>query len=339
MYKKKKIIAVLFARTNSSRLKSKLFRKILNTNLLIKNIKIAKKILYVDKIIIATTDNKEDKKIVSIAKKMKVEYFRGSEKNVLDRFYKCLLSQNEKFDYAIRFCCDNYMTIPKLVEQNIIRAVNLNLDLITPGEFALCTKGTSQVVISFNCLKKIFKLATHKTYNEHVENYCFENFKKYKIDYQIVDKKFYFENLNFSIDTFKQLNFIRKNKIKKINQKILKVLNKKVIKDIDRSLVYSVDKSKYFKKNRIGYFYLSDYFKPRKKIKINDSNINNKNYLLLKKIFNSEFEDKNGYILFPDFKNNKFIKLKFKKFEDKKWNSFFYQKKRILAYRQKFLIK
>ena len=86
MYKKKKIIAVLFARKNSTRLKNKLLREILDTNLLIRSIKIAKKIPYIDKIIVATTSNIEDEKIVSISRKMKVDYFRGSEKNVLRDF-------------------------------------------------------------------------------------------------------------------------------------------------------------------------------------------------------------------------------------------------------------
>ena len=232
------------------------------------------------------------------------------------------------------------MTIPQLVGENIKRVINLDLDLITPGEFAVCTKGTSQVVISIKCLKRIFKEAKHMTYKEHIENYCFENFKKFKIDYQIVKKKFYFNNLNFSIDTNKQLNFIKKNKIKKFNQKLFAILNKIKNKKENYSTIYNIDENKYLKKNRIGYFYLADFYKSRNKMLISDVKINKKNNInVLKKIFYTEFVDKKKNIYFPDFNKNKFIKLNFKDSNDSKWNSFFYQKKRIYAYRQKFLIK
>ena len=336
MFKKKKIIAVLFARKNSKRLKNKLLKSIFNTTLLEKNIKTAKKIKYVDKIIIATTTNKNDDKIVSLAKKMKVDYFRGSEQNVVDRFYKCIKYQKNTYDYAIRFCCDNYLTIPKLVEQNIRRAINLNLDIITPGEFAICTKGTSQVVISINCVNKIYKFAKNKIYKEHVENYCFENFNKFRIDYQIVNKKYYFKNLNFSIDESKQLNFILKNKIKKYDRKLFEKLNKNYSSNENFSKnKYSVDNGKFIKKNRIGYYYKSDFDKPRKKQIVNKTN---KNYEFKKsninKIFYTKFVDTFGNALIPSPKKNKFLKINFKNKSENFWNSYTNQKERVLCFRR-----
>ena len=55
-----------------------------------------KKSKYIDKIIIATTKLKNDFKIVKICKKNNIEYFRGSNKNVLDRYYKCALKYKAK---------------------------------------------------------------------------------------------------------------------------------------------------------------------------------------------------------------------------------------------------
>ena len=63
----KKIILVIFARSNSAGLKNKLFKKIFDKNITI-SINNAKTMRYVD-IIIATTNNINDDKICNIAKK------------------------------------------------------------------------------------------------------------------------------------------------------------------------------------------------------------------------------------------------------------------------------
>ena len=278
MYKNNKIILVIFARLNSSRLKKKILKKILNTTLLQKNINIVKKIKFVDKIIIATTTNILDDKIKKIANENKIDCFRGSEKNVLERFHQCINFQKKKYNYTVRYCCDNYLSTEKLIEENIKRAINKGLDLITPGEFALCTKGTSQVVMSLKCLDKIYRKARHKVYLEHVENYCLENWKNFKIDYQIVDKKIYFKNLNFSIDQKKDVTFIEKNNIKSLFQRNIPKINNKINNKIRGKNIYSVTKGKFLKKNRIGYYLLSNFFKP-------NENINIKKKKLIKNFF------------------------------------------------------
>ena len=154
MYKKKKIILVIFARSNSTRLKNKLFKKIFDKNLLQISINNAKTMRYVDEVIIATTNNISDDKICNIAKN-EIKFFRGSENNVLKRLYLCIL--HKEADYVVRYCCDNYLSQNNFVEDNIRRAVNYNLDVITPGELALTTRGTSQVVLSKSAINEIYK--------------------------------------------------------------------------------------------------------------------------------------------------------------------------------------
>ena len=86
--KKLKIIATVEARSGSTRLPNKVLKKIEKKSLLeilIGRIKLSKKI---DEIVIATTTNPNDLRIVELSKKLKVNYYRGSELNVLDRLAK-----------------------------------------------------------------------------------------------------------------------------------------------------------------------------------------------------------------------------------------------------------
>ena len=78
-----KVLAIIQARYLSSRLPGKVLKKINNKTIieiLINRLLKSKKI---SKIIMACSSNEMDKEIVKIAKKIKIDYFIGSEKNVL----------------------------------------------------------------------------------------------------------------------------------------------------------------------------------------------------------------------------------------------------------------
>ena len=57
-----------------------------------------------DKIVIATTTKNTDDVIVTIAEKLGIDYFRGSEDDVLDRYYNT--SKKYAADVVVRLCSD-----------------------------------------------------------------------------------------------------------------------------------------------------------------------------------------------------------------------------------------
>ena len=95
---------IIQARSNSSRLPNKVvlpFYK--NKGILELIIEKLKNTNY--KIFIATTINKDDDVIEQIALKNNLQYFRGSEKNVLSRFIR--IAQENNLKYVLRVCSDN----------------------------------------------------------------------------------------------------------------------------------------------------------------------------------------------------------------------------------------
>ena len=83
-----KFDAIIEARMNSSRLPGKILKKINGISfleLLIKRLSLTKSI---NNIYVATTTNKKDDKLIKVLKENKINYFRGSENNVLDRVIK-----------------------------------------------------------------------------------------------------------------------------------------------------------------------------------------------------------------------------------------------------------
>ena len=94
------------ARIGSSRLPGKVMAKADSENIvfdyLINQLKHSK---FIEKIIIATTTNKEDDLIVEFAKKNQIEFFRGNESDVLDRYYQC--AKNFSSNNILRITSDN----------------------------------------------------------------------------------------------------------------------------------------------------------------------------------------------------------------------------------------
>ena len=79
-----KFSAIIEARMLSSRLEGKVLKKIHNKEILRHIIERVKKSQCLDNVVVATTKNRKDDKIISLLKKLKINFFRGSSQNVLD---------------------------------------------------------------------------------------------------------------------------------------------------------------------------------------------------------------------------------------------------------------
>ena len=80
---------IIEARTGSKRFPNKIIKKIKNRTLLeylIDRVKFQNK---VKKIVVATSTRKRDHKIIKIAKKKQVNFYRGSENDLIDRELSC----------------------------------------------------------------------------------------------------------------------------------------------------------------------------------------------------------------------------------------------------------
>ena len=99
-----KIVAIVESRMSSTRLFGKILLKVKNKTMLEYLIERLKKVKKIDDIVIATTTNKLDNQIVSIAKKNNVKFYRGSNSNVLERVI--CAAEKYKADTIVRVTSD-----------------------------------------------------------------------------------------------------------------------------------------------------------------------------------------------------------------------------------------
>ena len=120
------------ARTGSVRLPGKALKKIEGKPIIWHMINRAKKIKSVEQIIIVTTRRNEDKVFLKIAHENGIFGFQGSEKDVLDRHYRCAIKFNA--GPIIRITSDCPLFDPYLVERMLQIFLKNNYDYVTNRE-------------------------------------------------------------------------------------------------------------------------------------------------------------------------------------------------------------
>lgn len=66
------------------------------------------------KVILATTELSEDDVLCEVAKELKIDVFRGSENDLVDRYYQCAKKFN--VDVIVRVCADNPLIEPDQID-------------------------------------------------------------------------------------------------------------------------------------------------------------------------------------------------------------------------------
>ena len=168
-----KVIAVTQARSGSTRLPNKVLLKIEDKTLLQIHIDRIKQAKQVDAIIIATTIEKADDVIASLANSLYVMYHRGSENDVLDRFYQTV--KDIQPDYIVRLTSDCPLIDPMLLDEVIAKAKEEDLDYYANVIEEQYPDGQDIEVIKFSALEKAWKEASLKSDREHVTPYIRNN--------------------------------------------------------------------------------------------------------------------------------------------------------------------
>jgi len=121
----------------------------------------------IDEIIIATTANKDDDLIAEFSAKAGVKVFRGSENDVLDRFFQAAKKYNA--EHIMRLTADCPLIQPDICDKIASLYFELGCDYVKTGQtFA---EGLDCEIFSFNALERAWKDAQLKSEREHATLY------------------------------------------------------------------------------------------------------------------------------------------------------------------------
>lgn len=219
-----KYLAIVQARSNSTRLPKKVLLKVNGKSLLayeIERIRLAKK---VDKIVVATTVNSEDDDVEALCKEISVDCFRGSENDVLDRYYQCSLLYPE-YDGILRLTGDCPLIDPDVIDEVIAFFERGNYDFVNNAEDKKETypDGLDTEIFSKKALHDAAQNATAVSDREHVVLYMIAN-EQNKIGY--VQAPYDFSHIRMTVDNeedFSVVKFLIENS--KITDRYMKYIS------------------------------------------------------------------------------------------------------------------
>ncbi|MFC3886638.1 cytidylyltransferase domain-containing protein [Bacillus songklensis] len=175
----KMILAILQARVSSTRLPGKVLKPILGSPMLLKQIERIKRSNYIDRLIVATSEETSDDPIEQLCKENNITCFRGKLKNVLDRFYKAAILFSPI--NIVRLTGDCPLIDPHLIDKVIAFHLQGDYDYTSNTIEPTYPDGLDVEVFRFSCLKQAWEEAVLPSHTEHVTPFIYEHPHRFKI--------------------------------------------------------------------------------------------------------------------------------------------------------------
>lgn len=176
-----KVLVIIQARMGSTRLPGKILKKVNGKPLLAYQLERVQQSKCIDKIVIATTIEQKDEPIVEFCEQYGVEYYRGSENDVLARYYEAA----EQFggDIIVRLTSDCPIIDPIVIDETIRYYIDhaSEFDYVSNTIERTYPRGLDTEVFSRDALEKSYKDATLERDREHVTAYIYSNPEKFRI--------------------------------------------------------------------------------------------------------------------------------------------------------------
>jgi spore coat polysaccharide biosynthesis protein SpsF (cytidylyltransferase family) len=175
--KEKNIVIIIQARVGSTRLKGKVMRNLAGKSILAHDIERIRQARFVNDIVIATTTKEQDDIIVKEAQKLGVKVFRGSEDDVLSRYYYS--AKETRADIIVRVTSDCPLIDPGILDQTVQFYLNNQYDIVTNAGIELdkrtFPRGLDVEVFSYDMIRLAYQYAKERYQREHVTPYLYEN--------------------------------------------------------------------------------------------------------------------------------------------------------------------
>lgn len=169
-----KVAAIIQARMESTRLPGKVLMEICGKPVLWHIVNRSLKSRYLEHVMIATSNNSADDKIYQFALNNSIDVYRGSQTNVLERFYRCALQYEP--DIIVRLTGDNALIDPYIIDSGIEYFIqNEGIDYIYYREGL--PLGMAVEIFTYQALKTAYDEAEDDECLEHVTPYLYKNSK------------------------------------------------------------------------------------------------------------------------------------------------------------------
>ncbi len=167
------ILGVIQARTSSRRLPGKVLKPLLGAAMLARQIERVQRSQKLDDLVIATSTEVTDDAIAELCRRLRLNCFRGSLNDVLDRFYNAAKAAAP--DHVVRLTGDCPLADPQVIDAVIKLHLEGDYDYTANTHPPTYPDGLDVEVVRFACLEMAWRKATLPSEREHVMPYLYEH--------------------------------------------------------------------------------------------------------------------------------------------------------------------
>lgn len=200
------ILGIIQARMGSTRLPGKVLQQIVGKPMLWHVVKRTERAESIDKVVVATSADAADDAVADFCAGEAIDCFRGSEADVLDRFYQA--AKGYQPDAVVRITADCPLMDGAVIDRVVEKFKSERADYATNTLVYTYPDGLDVEVFTFTALEDAWSNATKLTEREHVTPYIrlSERFKAVGV----TDKNTDGRGMRWTVDEPNDLLFVRK---------------------------------------------------------------------------------------------------------------------------------
>ncbi len=202
-----KVVAIVQARMGSTRLLGKVLKDILGKPMLWHMLNRLRLSNGLDEIVLAIPDSAQNNRLEEFAKEFDFHSCRGSEEDVLSRYYEAAVKFSA--DVVVRLTSDCPLTDPRVTDKVIEEHLSSDVDYTSNTIKRTFPRGLDTEVFNFEALERAYRKAKQDYEREHVTPYIYLHPEIFKLKSVEVTGKLRRPDLRLTVDTEEDLKLIR----------------------------------------------------------------------------------------------------------------------------------
>ena len=200
-----RVIGIIQARMGSTRLPGKVLKELGGETVLARVVARVRGCRHAHEVMVATSSNRSDDPVVEECRRLGTRVFRGSEEDVLDRYYRA--AQDARADAVVRITSDCPLIDPQVSDQTIAAFLDQRPDYASNVLQRTYPRGLDTEVVSLAALEQAWRDAREPYQREHVTPFLYQNSGRFRL--LSVTGKHDYSNYRWTLDTPEDLEFLR----------------------------------------------------------------------------------------------------------------------------------
>ncbi|MFO7742416.1 MAG: glycosyltransferase family protein [Anaerolineae bacterium] len=204
-----RVVAIVQARMGSTRLPGKVLLDLAGEPMLARVMDRLARAERLDDVVVATTVEPADDAIVELSRDREWPYFQGSERDVLDRYYRS--AKAYQADAVVRVTSDcpliDWELVDRVVEEFLARQPQVDyVSNTTPNR--TFPRGLDTEVVRFDALERAWCMDDNPAWREHVTPYVRRHAELFRAHGVTNDEDL--SQMRWTVDTPQDLAFVRR---------------------------------------------------------------------------------------------------------------------------------